>query len=113
MLIRLQVGELKSAVGELEKLQGFPADTVRDWLADAKSRLLADEVTGALYRKRMIESVAARAHLKTKSTSCAHFPTTRNLVRFFLRGWMLLSSLFVSIFFFFVSFVSCFCFQGH
>ncbi|CAN0124888.1 unnamed protein product, partial [Hapterophycus canaliculatus] len=39
----LEAGELESAVGELEKLDGLPADIAMDWLKDAKSRLTADE----------------------------------------------------------------------
>lgn len=35
---------MESAVGELEKLKGLPADVAADWLKDAKSRLTADEV---------------------------------------------------------------------
>lgn len=41
-----QAGELKSAVGEVEKLSGLPADVAEDWLKDAKTRLTADEVRG-------------------------------------------------------------------
>ncbi|CAN0214945.1 unnamed protein product, partial [Laminaria digitata] len=39
----LAAGELKSAVGEVEKLSGLPADVAEDWLQDAKTRLTADE----------------------------------------------------------------------
>lgn len=41
----MKAGELESAVGELEKLSGLPADVAMDWLKDAKTRLTADEVT--------------------------------------------------------------------
>lgn len=43
-IIFFKAGELGSAVGELEKLNGLPADVAVDWLKDAKSRLTADEV---------------------------------------------------------------------
>ena len=39
-----QAGELKSAVEEVEKLRGLPADVAKDWLTDAKTRLTADQV---------------------------------------------------------------------
>ena len=39
-----QAGELKSAVKEMEKLQGLPADVAQDWMRDAKVRVTADEV---------------------------------------------------------------------
>lgn len=44
-----QAGELKSAVGELEKLKGLPAEVAKDWLKDAKVRLTADEVRRCLF----------------------------------------------------------------
>ena len=43
-LVVRQAGELKSAVKEMEKLQGLPADVAQDWMRDAKVRVTADEV---------------------------------------------------------------------
>lgn len=40
-----KAGELKSAVREMDKLKGMPADIARDWTKEAKVRLTADEVT--------------------------------------------------------------------
>lgn len=55
-----QVGELSSAVGELEKLEGLPKETVRDWLKDARTRLTADE---ALKVIRCHASLLSAKHL--------------------------------------------------
>ena len=55
-----QVGELGSAVGELEKLEGSPRATVRDWLADAKTRLAAED---ALKIIRCHASLLSAKHL--------------------------------------------------
>ncbi|CAM9108498.1 unnamed protein product [Discosporangium mesarthrocarpum] len=44
----LEVGELSSAVQELETLEGRPALTVKDWLNDAKTRLVADQAMGVI-----------------------------------------------------------------
>lgn len=52
----MKAGELESAVGELEKLSGLPADVAVDWLKDAKTRLTADEVTTADKREPTISS---------------------------------------------------------
>lgn len=55
-----QAGELRLAVGELEKLEGLPKETVKDWLADAQTRLRADE---ALRVIRCRASLLSAKHL--------------------------------------------------
>jgi len=40
----LERGQLRAAVNELNGLQGLPAKAVKDWLADAKARLLVEQV---------------------------------------------------------------------
>ncbi|CAM9968432.1 unnamed protein product, partial [Choristocarpus tenellus] len=58
----VEVGELASAVGELDKLKGLPAETIRDWLSDAKTRLLADQA-------RLTAMTVIRCHASLLSAS--------------------------------------------
>lgn len=42
---KLDEGDLKQAVVELEKLEGLPAEMCKDWITSARSRILLEQIT--------------------------------------------------------------------